>query len=89
MTYPDLFKSRYPVLKGKDWIRTIESDDQKVFISIGLEEMQHGKLGGQAIVKKKGKKYMSSIGRIGAIAANSIRAWKKAVEEEALKEFDL
>lgn len=89
MTYPDLFKSRYPVLRGRDWIRTIEPDDQKVFISIGLEEMQHGKLGGQAIVKKKGKKYMSSIGRIGAIAANSIRVWKKAVEEETLTQLSL
>lgn len=48
MTYPNLFKSRYPSLKGKDWIRRIESDDRRVFVRIGQAEHEYGRKGGRA-----------------------------------------
>lgn len=58
MKYPNLFKSRYVILQGKDWIRRIESDDIKAFVRLGLEESQYGRLGGQARAKtgKRDKK---------------------------------
>lgn len=45
--YPNLFKSRYPLLKGKDWIRTIEPDDRKVFVELGMKHSEYGRLGGK------------------------------------------
>lgn len=83
MIYPNLFKARYPVLKGKDWVRTIAPEDRKVFVSIGMEANLHGVIGGRKLVQIRGREYMSKIGRIGAIVANSKRAWKKAVIEES------
>ena len=50
MIYPDLFKSRY-ILKGKDWIRTIEPDDRKVFVELGMKHSEYGRLGGKARAK--------------------------------------
>lgn len=85
MTYPGLF-SRY-TLKGKDWLRRIEPEDRAVFVDIGLQEAEHGSLGGKALVKKRGKAHMKSIGRIGAIASNSIKAWNKALQEELNREL--
>lgn len=86
MMYPNLFKARYPVLKGKDWVRTISPEDRKVFVDIGREAHDTGKMGGRAIYEKKGREYLSKIGRIGAIVANSKRAWNKAVLEEMWRE---
>jgi hypothetical protein len=48
MIYPKLFKNKYPFLRGRDWLRYILSDDLHVFITIGLENSQHGYLGGIA-----------------------------------------
>ena len=81
LRYPNLFKSRYPYLSGRAWIKAIEPDDLAVFVSIGAEAHGHGKMGGKALADRKGNEYMRRIGRIGAIAANSKRAWNKAVKE--------
>ena len=86
MIYPGLFKARYPVLRGKDWIRTISPDDLKFFIKEGMKAWDYGKMGGAALVEKRGREYMSKIGRIGAIVANSKRAWNKALLEEMWRE---
>lgn len=80
MNYPGIFKARYN-LKGKDWVRKIDPEDRKVFVSIGAEAHLHGVIGGRTLVAKKGREYMSKIGRIGAIASNSKRQWNKAVIE--------
>ena len=48
MIYPDLFKSRYPRLSGKDWIKAIHPDDLQAFIEIGLSHALYGHLGGVA-----------------------------------------
>ena len=45
--HPNLFKNRYPKLKGRDWIKKIDPEDKQVFISIGMTHNQHGKLGGK------------------------------------------
>lgn len=87
MTYPDLFLSRYSELKGRDWIRRVEPDDRAAFVNIGLKEACHGQMGGRALYTKKGREHMASIGRIGAIATNSIKAWNKAMQEELSKEL--
>ena len=77
--FPNLFKSKYPVLEGKDWVRRIEAEDLAVFVDIGLKANDHGRLGGQAVAEDR--EHMSRIGRVGAIATNSIKAWNKAVKE--------
>lgn len=87
MTYPDLFLSRYSELKGRDWIRRVEPDDRAAFVDIGLQENNHGKMGGDALVKKHGKDHMKNIGRIGAIVTNSWKFWNKAMQEELAKEL--
>lgn len=46
--YPELFKSRYPVLSGKAWIKTVESDDRKAFVELGQKHSEYGRLGGVA-----------------------------------------
>ena len=84
MTYPDLF-AKYKPLHGRAWIKALPREDLDVFISIGMEENQHGRLGGLAIAKR-GRDYMSRIGRIGAIAANSKRLWNRLMIEEMYKE---
>lgn len=84
MRYPNLFKSRYPSLQGKDWINSIEPEDRQAFIQIGLQETGYGKSGGHAVVKKYGKKHMKSIARIGAIMTNIRKEWNRAVERETL-----
>lgn len=83
--YPNLFRSKYPILHGKAWIKALEPDDLRVFIDIGLQATQHGRLGGLA----HSKEHLSRIGRIGAIAANSIKAWNKAVKEETERELGI
>jgi hypothetical protein len=82
--YPNLFKSRYATLRGRGraWINTIDPEDRQAFINIGLAATNYGKSGGQATVKIYGKKHMRNIGRIGAIATNSWKAWHRAVEIE-------
>ena len=48
MTYRDLFKSRYPSLRGRDWIRTIDPDDLRAFVEIGMKHNDYGRVGGKA-----------------------------------------
>lgn len=90
MKYPDLFKSRYPKLQGRDWVKHIDPEDRRVFVELGLSETNFGKSGGQVTVKKHGRKHMKHIGRIGAIVTNIRREWNQAVEIETsrLKEAD-
>jgi hypothetical protein len=49
--YPNLFKSRYPILKGSDWITNLPPEDRKVFSEIGRASMAHGHMGGAANVE--------------------------------------
>ncbi len=46
--YPDLFKTSYPVLQGKDWLRRVNPEDRAAFSSIGREFHDHGRMGGEA-----------------------------------------
>lgn len=86
MTYTGLFAKHQP-LKGRAWIKSLPPEDRAVFVQIGLEENRHGQLGGRAIYMQRGRGYMSSLGRIGAIATNSKKAWKRALQEELEREF--
>lgn len=45
--YPNLFKSRYPELIGRDWIRRVEPDDRTAFVHIGLAAFDYGRQGGK------------------------------------------
>lgn len=85
MTYPGLFKN-YPK-QGRDWLKRLDPEAVQVFVNIGLEEGGHGQKGGRAVYMQKGSNYMAKIGRIGAIKANSIKAWKRAMQEELNNEF--
>jgi hypothetical protein len=86
MTYPGLF-SRHQPLKGKGWIKSLPSEDRRVFVEIGLQESGHGQKGGRAIYMQKGKEYMSKLGRIGAIVTNSKKLWNKLMREELNREL--
>lgn len=46
--HPGLFTSRYPALRGRDWIRRVEPDDRQAFIEIGLAYTEYGRKGGRA-----------------------------------------
>lgn len=81
MKYPGLFRSRYPVLRGKDWIKALEPDDLKAFVEIGLQETDHGRKGGLALVRKYGREHMQKIARVGAIATNGLKEWRRKVQE--------
>lgn len=83
MTYPDLFKSRYPSLQGKAWIQGIHPEDRKVFSDIGLLHADHGRQGGKALVKRRGREHMQKIARIGAIMSNIRQEWARKVQEES------
>lgn len=43
-----LFKAKYGKLEGKDWIRKIDPEDARVLITVGLREMDFGRMGGKA-----------------------------------------
>lgn len=85
MMYQGLFKSRYPSLHGKDWIRNISTEDLQVFIDIGQSASDHGRLGGKSLVKKRGKKYMKEIARRGALVTNMKKYFARAILEEQEK----
>lgn len=58
--YSNIFKNRYSELKGKDWIKRIDPEDQKAFYHIGFVESDFGRKGGKARAKtgkrdKRGK----------------------------------
>ena len=89
MKYPGLFSNRYGKLQGKDWLLSVEPDDLSVFVDIGHQEAQRGRLGGLAIKEKRprlnaeGKNvHLSNIGRVGAVVTNVRREWIKAVRDE-------
>jgi hypothetical protein len=63
MRYPNLFKSRYLVLTGRDWLKSVMPDDQKAFIEIGLSCAMNGVLGGIARANT-GKRYPKGNGRL-------------------------
>jgi len=48
MTYKNIFKNRYPELKGSDWIKTVSTEDRKAFIQIGFIASECGRKGGRA-----------------------------------------
>lgn len=89
MTYPDLFKSRYPSLQGKAWLQDIHPDDRKAFSDLGLQQADHGRLGGTSLVKKYGREHMRKIARIGAIMSNIRQEWQRKVWEETWKQNDI
>lgn len=85
MTYPNLFQA-YRSLKGSDWLRTIQPEDLQAFVMIGFRESDYGRKGGRAIVQKRGRAYLSEIGRRGALVTN-LRKWiAKRIQEETYKE---
>lgn len=87
--YPNLFKARYGELHGRDWLRDIHPEDLEVFIDIGLQATDHGRLGGEALVEQKGKDHMSNIGSRGALVVNVRNWWRKRTYEETQIEFNL
>lgn len=86
MNYSGIFKARY-TLRGKDWIRTIDPDDRRVLVDIGLQAAEHGRAGGRALYKQRGKEHMSKIGRIGAVATNIQKEIRRAARLEANADF--
>ena len=44
--HPNLFKNRYPELQGSDWIKRIDPEDKKVFVSLGMSHNGYGRKGG-------------------------------------------
>lgn len=84
--YFGLFSSRYQ-LKGRDWVKSLSPEDLKVFVDIGLQASGHGQKGGRAVYLKRGKEYMSNIGRRGAIVTNIKKAFLKAIQEETEREL--
>jgi len=84
MNYPGLFKQRYE-LKGRDWLRFVLPEDKQVFSSLGRSAADHGRAGGLALVEKRGREYMSTIGKRGALVTNLKRYFHvKALEEMGL-----
>lgn len=43
-----IFTAKYQDLTGKDWVRRIEAEDRAVFVDLGLQALDHGKMGGEA-----------------------------------------
>jgi len=87
MLYPNLFKSRYPAeaFRGKAWVRNLEPEDLDAFVQIGLEAADHGRMGGEALVKQKGRKHMKAIARRGAHMTNLRKYWNRLLQEELLR----
>lgn len=77
---PGLFQ-KYQPLQGKGWIKALPPEELRVFVDIGLRACDHGRLGGKALVEKRGREYMRKIGRRGAIKTNQIKAQKRAEDE--------
>ena len=77
---PGLFQ-KYQPLQGKGWIKALPAEELRVFVDIGLKACDHGRVGGKALVQKRGREWMRWIGRNGAIKANQIKALKRAQDE--------
>ena len=50
--YPNLFKNKYPNLKGRDWVHQLSEEDRRIFSEIGRSCADHGHSGGLANVDK-------------------------------------
>jgi hypothetical protein len=50
--YPNLFKNRYPILKGRDWVKNLSEEDRRIFSEIGRAHSSYGHDGGLANVSK-------------------------------------
>jgi len=87
MLYPNLFKDKYAPLKGKAWIKALPDEELKVFIDIGMQANDHGRMGGCALAEDR--EHMAKIGQRGAIMTNILRQWRKAVKEETEKELGI
>lgn len=83
MNYPNLFKSRYPSLRGSDWIKQVEDEDRKAFAQIGFAASDYGRKGGKKVVQKYGREYMSRIGARGALVTNVKKMIQKGIENES------
>ncbi len=83
MKYPNLFKDRYPELKGSDWLNFVSEEDRKAFIELGFSHSDFGRLGGKALVEQRGVGYMREIGRRGALVRNMKREIAQAIEQES------
>jgi hypothetical protein len=46
--FTGLFKSRYPTKGRRDWVRLLSPEDRQVFVRMGMEAWEYGRLGGQA-----------------------------------------
>lgn len=82
MHYRGLFKSKYKVLAGKDWIRGIDKEDLSVFIDIGLQHADRGRMGGNKLFEKYGREHMKQMGKVGALVVNLRKYFQRAIEEE-------
>lgn len=87
MNYPNLFSQYH--LKGSDWLRNLPPEDRQAFSRLGFQASDYGRSGGRAVVNKKGRDYMSMIGRRGAIVTNLKKWIAKRIEEETYKELGL
>jgi len=47
MLYPNLFKNFEP-RQGKAWVRNLPAEERRVFVEIGLQAADHGRMGGVA-----------------------------------------
>lgn len=79
--YTGIFKSRY-TLKGKGWIKALQPDDLQVFVRMGMQAWDYGRMGG----KSHSREHLRSIGRIGGIVTSSKRYWQRLMIEEMEKE---
>ena len=78
----DLFKRRYgpETFKGKAWLRNTDQEDRAAFAMIGNTASDYGRTGGRALVAKRGREYMSAIGKRGAAATKRLREANLAME---------
>ena len=83
LKFPKLFKNRYPesTFQGKDWLKNVDPEDQQAFQQIGAEAADHGRKGGEAVVKKYGREHMAAIGAKGAAKTNQLHAMNRAVAQ--------
>lgn len=55
--YSNIFKNRYPELRGKNWLQSVSVEDKKAFINIGFMASDCGRKGGKARAEKAKRDY--------------------------------
>ncbi len=72
-----IIKSRYPSLKGKDWIRTISKEDKDALIALLHSNADHGKIGGyiRASNANRDNKGRFTPGRASTMEKITARLW--------------